>query len=195
MQIISPQQYTTSPWKNGKGETIELAISDNSSLAEFSYRLSIATVSENGLFSNFNNLQRNLFLLSGNGIVLKHQHPVSKNNTEDRLVKLLSVAKFDGGLRTDGILVDGTITDFNVMHNPTKYHGDIYSIDRFTNAEIKVCDICFVYAVDDIELVNLNDQTSSKIAKHNLVKLNNVESDQFQLKATSAIVVQLTLIV
>jgi len=53
LTIISPQQFKQIPWKNGKGTTTELAISDGGTLDHFAWRLSIASVVEDGEFSDF----------------------------------------------------------------------------------------------------------------------------------------------
>jgi len=58
--IISPQQFKKTPWKNGKGETTELAISEGGTLENFDWRLSIASVTEDGAFSYFTGYCRNL---------------------------------------------------------------------------------------------------------------------------------------
>ena len=52
INIITPEQFNTIPWKNGKGQTTELAISENGSIDDFDWRLSIASVVEDGAFSS-----------------------------------------------------------------------------------------------------------------------------------------------
>ena len=108
--IISPAQFKTLPWKNGKGETIELAINKNANLDDFEWRISMASVVEDGVFSDFSGYMRNLILIEGNGLNLQHDH-----NHIDKLSKLLDVATFDGSCTTVGNLHDGAITDFNII--------------------------------------------------------------------------------
>lgn len=81
MQIISPNEFKRLPWKNGKGETIELAINEGGSLADFDWRISMARVTEDGAFSDFSGYQRHLLLLDGIGIELTHLDGASINNT------------------------------------------------------------------------------------------------------------------
>ena len=82
--IIPPTAFTTTPWKNNKGKTIELAISAGGTVEQFDWRLSMASVTEDGPFSDFSGYQRNLVLTQGNGIILTHDQA-----TTDHLQKLL----------------------------------------------------------------------------------------------------------
>ena len=71
-KIISPDQFKTIAWKNGQGETTELAISPGGTLADFDWRLSMASVVSDGAFSDFTGYDRQLILLNGHGIKLAH---------------------------------------------------------------------------------------------------------------------------
>ena len=72
--IITPEQFTLVPWKNGLGYTTELAINDGGTLEKFDWRLSIASVTADGAFSSFAGYQRNLVLIEGSGLTLDHQN-------------------------------------------------------------------------------------------------------------------------
>jgi environmental stress-induced protein Ves len=53
-------------WKNGKGSTLELlCLKESIHQNDFLFRLSIATMSANGPFSHFPDLDRHLLLISG----------------------------------------------------------------------------------------------------------------------------------
>ncbi len=101
LTIIEPIQFKTIPWKNGLGETTELAINDNASLDDFIWRISIASVINDGVFSDFSGYDRNLVLIEGKGINLQHDA-----KSTDLLEKTLDVASFDGGGETLGRLLD-----------------------------------------------------------------------------------------
>ena len=65
---LTPADYTTMPWANGKGSTIEmLRVEENGGLK---WRLSRASVVENGDFSIFPGVERNLTVLTGPGFDL-----------------------------------------------------------------------------------------------------------------------------
>ncbi len=50
LTVFSPENFRTIPWKNGLGHTTELAISEGGSLDDFDWRLSIASVVNDGDF-------------------------------------------------------------------------------------------------------------------------------------------------
>jgi len=141
IQIIKPEQFKTIPWKNGQGQTTELAISPGGTLTDFDWRLSIARVNENGAFSDFSGYDRQLILLSGNGITLTHDEKCT-----DELSHPLSVAKFDGGSRTVGTLVDGPIKDFNVMTKQHKFKAEVATYIQPQTISCITTALSFIYA-------------------------------------------------
>ncbi|HIG67219.1 MAG TPA: hypothetical protein EYQ44_05265 [Porticoccaceae bacterium] len=64
----------------------------------------MASVTEDGFFSDFSNYSRNLVLIPGNGIRLEHD-----NQKVEQLDQLLDMASFDGGCKTFGTLTSGEI--------------------------------------------------------------------------------------
>lgn len=109
--IIEQDQYKRMPWKNGLGETLEIQRhEDNDGLR---FRISQASVVENGVFSDFIGLHRTLVLLSGGGMTLKH---TSKNNSHTNVLSnILDMAHFSGGDETLATLTNGKIEDLNIM--------------------------------------------------------------------------------
>lgn len=68
---LTPADYKSMPWANGKGITVEmLKVEDNGQLL---WRLSRASVVENGDFSIFAAIERNLTVISGPGFDLLGQ--------------------------------------------------------------------------------------------------------------------------
>ena len=63
IKTIPKESFKNIPWKNGKGVTLELAINNEGTLANFDWRLSIAKVDTNGEFSDFMGYTRNLVFL------------------------------------------------------------------------------------------------------------------------------------
>lgn len=66
---LTPADYTRQPWKNGRGTTIELLHRRDAAGASL-LRLSRASVVEDGPFSLFPGIERNLTVLSGPGFRL-----------------------------------------------------------------------------------------------------------------------------
>jgi len=101
------------PWKNGRGFTDELALwppGASFEKADFAWRISKASVEEDGTFSSFPGLERVLVVTQGAGIRLDHGTHAPRVELE-RLVPY----RFDGDWPTRAELVAGRIADFNVL--------------------------------------------------------------------------------
>lgn len=111
MKVLRPADHKRMPWKNGGGETVEIAISpDGAGLADFDWRVSMATVATDGPFSSFPVIDRTLSILEGNGMQLfiEGREPVLLTQASDPLF-------FPADVPVAAKLTDGTITDLNVM--------------------------------------------------------------------------------
>ena len=120
LTILSPETFKTIAWKNGLGLTTELAINNGGDIDYFDWRLSIASVVNDGDFSYFSGYQRQLVLIEGEGLILDH-----RNGELDELTNLLDVAHFDGGSKTCGRLVNGGIKDFNIMTDNNSFAAEL----------------------------------------------------------------------
>jgi uncharacterized protein len=201
ISIISPKQFKQIPWKNGKGLTTELAINDGGTLDNFAWRLSIASVVEDGEFSNFSGYWRNLVLISGKGISL--QHTLNSAVKTDCLTKLLQLSSFDGGSKTQGKLLGGEldeafnnnidsvgITDFNVMTKIGKYKAEVSTYTTKEPIKIKSCDLCFVYSLTDELSTTTNEKTQQIPAKH-LLKITSPMTNAITVSGEMMIVIYL----
>jgi uncharacterized protein len=171
VQLIPPNKFKRLPWKNGKGETIELAINDGGTMADFDWRISMAKVTEDGPFSDFSGYQRHLLLLDGVGIILKHQHTAgaSDNSECQTLAAPFSIAEFDGGLMTSGSLVNGPISDFNLIVKAAKYRAQVQALQAGSLTQ-PISQLLFVYAVTGCAEVSVNNNTTTLPQGH-LLKL------------------------
>ena len=107
MRIIRPSEYRVMPWKNGGGETTEVFVSP--STGPFDWRVSIATVNEDGPFSNFAGYERHIMVLSGRGMALD---VAGRGKFELEPLKPFS---FSGDAQVIGSLPHGPVLDFNFM--------------------------------------------------------------------------------
>jgi len=98
------------PWKNGGGSTIEIAIGPNEAgFDDFDWRVSLATISEDGAFSQFPGVDRTLALVDGHGMTLQIDgEPALISDAEP-------VVAFDGSSEVQARLNRGPTLDFNVM--------------------------------------------------------------------------------
>lgn len=110
MKILSTADYRSMPWKNGAGSTIEIAVfPEHAQLNDFAWRVSRAQVIADGDFSHFAHVDRSLALLQGNGMCITTdtgRHQVDQRN---------NIVRFAGDVVAYARLLDGAITDFNLM--------------------------------------------------------------------------------
>lgn len=111
MRILRAADYKRMPWKNGKGETVEIAVfPPEATIDNFEWRISMATVIEDGPFSLFEGVERTLSVLSGDGIALS----VEGWETVDLTIGSAPYA-FPADVETSARLLGTPITDLNVM--------------------------------------------------------------------------------
>jgi len=109
--ILRPQDYRQMQWRNGKGVTVEIAAyPQGASIDDFDWRVSMAKVSEDGPFSSFPGIDRTLSILDGNGLELVVEGAAPANLTIDT-----PPHAFAADRPTYARLLDGALTDFNVM--------------------------------------------------------------------------------
>ncbi|HXV30858.1 MAG TPA: HutD family protein [Sinorhizobium sp.] len=123
MRILRASDYRHMPWKNGGGETVEIAASpERATVSDFDWRVSMATVASDGAFSSFPGIDRTLSILEGAGLTLV---------IEGRSPKLLTVAdpplSFPADVPTSARLAEGAVTDLNVM---TRRHALRHRVKR-----------------------------------------------------------------
>ncbi len=188
--VISPDYFKTIPWKNGLGSTTELAISSGGKLDDFAWRLSIATVDNDGVFSDFSGYQRDLVLIAGKGITLEHD-----GKSTDNLTKLLDVAHFDGGSKTVGTLSHGSIKDFNIMTKQGHYSA---KVNTYTNKQVVTMpaksELVFVYSLSSYCQVSQASLTTS-VPTGSLARLDNDEhlsKHDISISGENMIVIELT---
>jgi environmental stress-induced protein Ves len=111
LQLIRAADHIRMPWKNGGGETVEIAIwPPGATVANFDWRLSMATVATDGPFSLFPGIDRTLLVLDGEGIAL------TVGETSPMMLAPSSAPHaFAGDVAASATLVSGPITDLNVM--------------------------------------------------------------------------------
>lgn len=111
MRILRAADHKRMPWKNGGGETTEIAVSPaHAGLDDFEWRVSMARVDGDGPFSIFPGVERTLAILEGAGIVLDIDGKPSVHLTRDSEPHV-----FLADVPTSATLIGGTVIDFNVM--------------------------------------------------------------------------------
>lgn len=172
--IIPATQFTITPWKNGKGQTTELAINHGGTLDNFDWRISMANVVEDGVFSNFSGYTRNLVLIEGNGLTLTHDVIHT-----DRLTNLLDFATFDGSSTTQAEIINGGIKDFNIITAKNVCHAQVSTFVGKKEIPINHQGLVFAFSLSD-KISVLSDNTTHQIVP---------SGDLLQLSSPSNIVV------
>lgn len=106
--LITPAQWQTQRWQNGGGITHQLCRYDDAN--GMLWRLSIAEVASDGPFSRFDNIDRIILLLDGEGFSL---HGVGAN--PQVLDTPLMPFAFAGETAIQCTLLSGAVRDFNLM--------------------------------------------------------------------------------
>jgi uncharacterized protein len=127
MRILRAADHKRMPWKNGGGETTEIAIfPETARLSDFDWRVSMARVDGDGPFSMFSGIDRTLAILEGAGIDLGVE-----GYGPTRLTIDTEPHTFPADVATSATLIGGTVVDFNVMsrrgrvaHSVERFHGD-----------------------------------------------------------------------
>ncbi|MGB9109289.1 MAG: HutD family protein [Telluria sp.] len=116
--LIPYAALNPAPWKNGGGSTTQIAVfPPDAGFEEFDWRVSLATILEDGAFSEFPGVERTLALVDGPGMTLE------VDGEQILLSKADPVAAFDGESRVVAKLNRGASTDFNVMTRSERcYH-------------------------------------------------------------------------
>lgn len=185
--IIAPSEFKTVPWKNGLGETIEVAINSGGTLAHFDWRLSMASVMEDGIFSNFSEYTRNLILIDGDGINLQHN-----DSKIDRLTNLLDIATFDGGNKTVGNLHTGPITDFNVITRTELYNTHVSCHRNAEKELLESAALHFVFSIDSvISILTQSTNESIELPPQHLVQITDVLTGDIMISGQNVILIRL----
>ena len=107
-RVIPANEYRRERWRNGAGWTREIVAEPDG--GEWHWRLSIAEIEHDAPFSRFDGVDREIVLLSGNGVRLRF---------DDGAVHALEPPhgrlRFAGEAGVHGELIDGPTQDFNLM--------------------------------------------------------------------------------
>lgn len=185
---IGPEEFKRIPWKNGKGETLELAISNGHTLQSFDWRLSIADVIEDGYLSEFAGYQHTVIVLEGQGAELTHElGPTHK------LRGSLPHLEFDGSLRTYGRLLNGPITALNVVTKSHRYQTIVETYPKPARVKILGEKLCFAYSHrTSLTLRPTAGNDEYTLPAGHLLKMENTQTGAWTISGEDWVLVYLT---
>jgi environmental stress-induced protein Ves len=105
------------PWANGRGTSYEIA-SDRNDAGEWTWRLAMAPVNEDGAFSRIECVNRFLAVVEGAGMLLS----VDRKKLQ---CLPMQVVQFRGDAITEATLTDGPIMDINLMVRRKEADGEM----------------------------------------------------------------------
>lgn len=121
------------PWKNGGGSTREIVCRPHGAGVDgFDWRVSIATIAQDGPFSAFPGVDRVIMLLDGAGVHLR----AAGGGLDHRLDTPHAPFAFPGDAALDCTCLGGTSTDFNVMTRRGALRADVRVLRGATDLPI-----------------------------------------------------------
>jgi len=185
-KIYSPKSFQKLPWRNGLGSTVELLVETSNNHETFSWRLSIASVVNDGPFSDFSGYDRTLLLLEGAGITLNKPNGIFKV-----LNSLLDCAHFKGEDLIDANLHDGPIKDFNVMTLRSVCTSSVTVINETNESLLYInADKLLVYSIKPIN-IQIGLEASIRLEANHLLQFNHYINNTMIINNTQAIVIQI----
>jgi environmental stress-induced protein Ves len=131
VRILRAADHRAMPWKNGGGETLEIAISPaGASVSDFDWRLSMAKVLGSGPFSVFSGTDRTLAVVAGELTLAVAGRPAVQLTSET------PAYQFPGDVAARAE-VTHAVTDLNVMVRRGAFSAEVHKLD---GANVAGCD-------------------------------------------------------
>ncbi|RKE86278.1 HutD family protein [Rhizobium sp. AG855] len=152
MHVLRSANHKRMPWKNGKGETVEIAVSPpGATVDNFDWRISMATVAEDGPFSVFDGIDRTLSVLTGEGITLSVE-----GHAPHSLRPECAPHAFPADRQTSATLLAGPVTDLNVMSRRGAF---THAVERVVTRQLTLqpsAHLRIVLTLNDVSVVQEN---------------------------------------
>lgn len=182
-QVVHLQDVAPTAWRNGGGTTRELVALPDAQ--HWRWRASVAEVTQSGLFSSFEGVQRWFAVLEGDGVCLTldgHAHMLRKSDQP---------LKFDGAALTNCTLLGGATQDFNLMlHGSTSAH--LQRVNSHVNVAIKTPKIIAVYTHKERATVQI-DTAIHALSTHSLGWMHVDAGTAIDLQASDALWMEIDL--
>lgn len=121
-KVLRTDSYVRMPWKNGGGETREIAIfPPAASLDTLDWRVSMAVVAQDGPFSSFPSIDRTLCVIEGKGMELDF----GAGGGTQSVTPTTAPFEFAADKPLHARLIEGAITDLNVMTHRERYRQSV----------------------------------------------------------------------
>jgi len=164
-------------WKNGGGETVEIAVSPmGASLDAFDWRISMARVSSSGPFSRFPGIDRTLVILAGAGIRLSLAGRASVSLRHDT-----PPFSFPGDEPVEAELIDGPIDDLNTMTRRTRYRHRVARVPARAPVRLRrEGDLMLVIARETAVTARIGDRQDA-LARGDTILLDRADGPELEI--------------
>jgi uncharacterized protein len=158
MRILKADEYRRMPWRNGRGETAEVAIGPaGATLGDFDWRVSMARVEGDGPFSIFPQTDRTLTVLRGEGMRLSIAGTAPVEITRDS-----EPLAFPADVAADATLLGGTVTDLNVMTRRDRLEHSMRRLRVAERIELALeAPLVLLVCAEAVAHVEVNTQTAT----------------------------------
>ena len=158
MRILRAGDYRVMPWKNGGGETTEIAaFPEGAGLESFDWRVSMARVATDGPFSVFPGIDRTLSLLDGPALTLAFD-----GRGEVVIDAATPPYAFPADVAVTGRLAGGPITDLNVMTRRGRWRHHVQRIAVESRRSLpRRGDLLLVIATREAVTLRTGDNTAA----------------------------------
>jgi environmental stress-induced protein Ves len=179
MRVQRFSEHLAMPWANGKGTSYEIA-SDRDASNQWTWRVAIAPVVEDGPFSTLPGINRQLVVIDGNGMVLE---------VDGKTVDCLpcQVVSFSGDSTTSARLIDSPIVDVGLMTVKGLYAGSMFVVTGVGS----VIESDLIVAIGD---TNLEDESGGRHGLETMDALLGVERRRMVLLNGMAIAIKINLL-
>ncbi len=173
---LPKHSYQTMPWKNGKGQTAQIALGPRgASFPEnFLWRMSSAQVNSNDPFSNFEGYDRLLMVTQGTGLSLNGSHLLP-----------LQVISFAGETAIQAELLEGPVVDLGVIFKRDSVRAEMQVLNLSDVSLLKLDgDIHFVYCLRgklSIRDLEIHAEDSVRIENVSEIQLDGLNHSAYVL--------------
>ena len=110
LRRFSLARLASEPWRNGGGTTRTVATGDATPTGEWTWRVSVADITQDGPFSIFPGVDRHLALIEGAGIVLQRRRAAAA-----RCAASARSCRSAASMALYARLIDGPVRVWNLM--------------------------------------------------------------------------------
>ncbi len=178
---IRPCDFVCVPWKNGGGETFQIAIfPQDASLANFDWRVSRARVAKSGPFSAFPGVDRSLAVISGGELQLRLWNADGAAPENAPITVILSADNapiaFSGDTRVESVIGSGrSVVDFNVMTRRGRFTHHLKKMVLDRRVQITGRIIVLYCTAGSIEVRSLHSSDSTTLTSGEAMIVSEVD--------------------